>query len=139
MTAFFTMGLGCRRGALPTEMVELVDEALAMAGLTRSAIGSLATLEGKAAEPAIGVVARGLGLEVTTFSAARLEVETPRLLNPSEVVFRETGCHGVAEASALAAAGPEGRLVLPKRARNGCTIAIAVAGQASAGGQVPLA
>ena len=36
--------------------------------------------------------------------AAALEAETPRLANPSAVVFREVGCHGVAEAAALAAA-----------------------------------
>ena len=39
------------------------------------------------------------------FDAATLERETPRLRNPSDVVFAEVGCHGVAEGAAMAAAG----------------------------------
>ena len=46
----------------------------------------------------------------STFSTARLLEETPRLANPSEIVFRETGCWGVAEGAALAAVVVGGRL-----------------------------
>jgi len=37
--------------------------------------------------------------------AATLEAQSSRLKNPSKVVFAHTGCHGVAEGAALAAAG----------------------------------
>ena len=42
-----------------------------------------------------------LPVEARFFDSATLERETPRLANPSEVVFREVGSHGVAEAAAL--------------------------------------
>ncbi len=119
------IGLGCRRGASLSDMLALFESTLAEAGIAHEQISALATLSGKDEEPAIRSLADGLGLVVTVFSAARLEEETPRLLNPSDVVFRETGCHGVAEAAALALAGPDGRLIIPKRVGNGCTLAIA--------------
>ena len=69
--------------------------------------------------------AEALGVEPRFFTSAELEAEAPRLANPSEAVFREVGCHGVAEGAALAAVGPSGRLVLPKRASRRATCAIA--------------
>lgn len=119
------IGLGCRRGASPVDMQTLLDRTLLEAGIASLRLTALATLTGKEDEPAIQALATLLDLPVTTFSAARLEEETPRLANPSDVVFRETGCHGVAEAAALALAGANGRLIVPKRMLNGCTLALA--------------
>jgi cobalt-precorrin 5A hydrolase/precorrin-3B C17-methyltransferase len=59
------------------------------------------------------------------FDAARLERETPRLRNPSDLVYRETGCHGVAEGAALAGVGDDGDLVLPKQRSQRATCALA--------------
>ena len=42
-------------------------------------------------------------------------------------MFRETGCWGVAEGAALAAVGPEGRLLVPKRKGERVTCAVALA------------
>lgn len=119
------IGVGCRKGARPEDMASLVDDVLASAGLTRDDAAFLATLAGKDQELAIGELGRKLGIAVTAFPAERLEQETPRLENPSETVFRETGCHGVAEAAALAAAGAGARLIVPKRIFKGCTVAVA--------------
>ena len=38
----------------------------------------------------------------------------PNLKHPSKKVYKEVGCHGVAEGSALAAVGESGYLVVPK-------------------------
>ena len=54
-----------------------------------------------------------------------MEAETPRLANPSELVFREVGAHSVAEAAALAAAGPASALIVPKAKSLRATCAIA--------------
>ena len=70
-------------------------------------------------------VAERLGLPVRLFDAAALERETPRLANPSDVVFQEVGCHGVAEAAALAMAGETASLIVPKRKSANATVAIA--------------
>ena len=42
------------------------------------------------------------------FDAVTLEAQTPHLQNPSEIVFKEVGCHGVAEGAALAAVAASG-------------------------------
>jgi cobalt-precorrin 5A hydrolase/precorrin-3B C17-methyltransferase len=66
-----------------------------------------------------------LGVPVRVFPADALEAETPRLATPSDVVFAEVGCHGVAEGAALAVAGAGAALVLPKRKSLQATCAIA--------------
>ena len=52
---------------------------------------------------------RSSGCRRGSFPASRLLAETPRLSERSEAAFRATGCWGVAEGAALAAAGPDGR------------------------------
>ena len=49
------------------------------------------------------------------------------LQNPSDAVQDEIGIPGVAEAAALAAAGPEGRLIHPKVKSEQATMALALA------------
>jgi cobalt-precorrin 5A hydrolase len=55
-----------------------------------------------------------------------LERETPRIKNPSAVVFARVGCHGVAESAAMAAMSAlDAELVLPKIKSAHATAAIA--------------
>ena len=121
------VGLGCERGADPAEATALMHETLAAAGLAPQAVALIASLDLKADEPAMRAAAERLNVPARFFNAARLEAETPRLKTPSETVFREVGCHGVAEGAALAAAGPEGVLVVAKRKSARVTCAIAEA------------
>jgi cobalt-precorrin 5A hydrolase/precorrin-3B C17-methyltransferase len=79
-------------------------------------------------------VARHYGVSLVTFTAARLEAETPRLDNPSDIVFAHTGCHGVAEAAALAQAGDTAQLVLGKTKSAHATVAIAESSQSFTAG-----
>ncbi len=58
-----------------------------------------------------------------------LNRETPRLKNPSEIVAKEVGVPGVAEAAALAAAGPSSELIVEKTRSIRATCAIARAQQ----------
>jgi cobalt-precorrin 5A hydrolase/precorrin-3B C17-methyltransferase len=119
------LGLGCERLAEESEMWALVEESLAKANIAEEAVACVASIALKAAEPAIHEVARRLGVPARFFDAARLERETPRLENPSDLVFRETRCHGVAEGSALAGVGAAGDLILPKQRSQRATCAIA--------------
>ena len=123
------LGLGCERGCAPEELVALAARTLDAAGLAPDALACVASLDLKADEPAVIAVAEALGVPLRLFDAEALERETPRLTAPSEVVFRAVGCHGVAEAAALACAGGAGTLVQPKtRSRRGtCAIARAPA------------
>jgi cobalt-precorrin 5A hydrolase/precorrin-3B C17-methyltransferase len=61
------------------------------------------------------------------FTAEQLKAEAPRLVTPSAVVEQEVGVPGVAEAAALALAGPKGKLIVSKVKSKRATIAIAQA------------
>ncbi|MCM2474914.1 precorrin-3B C(17)-methyltransferase [Rhizobium sp. CG5] len=119
------LGMGCERHASIEEAITLAEQALTDSGLARQSLAVVASIDLKADETAIHAVASHFGVPVRFFSAARLEQEAPRLKNPSDVVFAEVGCHGVAEGAALAAAGPDSELVFAKIKSKGVTAAIA--------------
>jgi cobalt-precorrin 5A hydrolase/precorrin-3B C17-methyltransferase len=123
--ATLTLGIGCERGAPAQEAIALAEDALYGGGWSPLALAGIASIDLKADEPAVHAVAAHFGVPAKFFAAGELETLTPRLLNPSEAVFAETGCHGVAEGAALALAGPDGLLVAPKRKSKRCTAAMA--------------
>ncbi|GGA83610.1 hypothetical protein GCM10011491_08850 [Brucella endophytica] len=127
-TPFLALGIGCERGADSAEMIALAERALRESGFDRDALGGIFSLDRKRDEPAIRALAEHFGCEIVFFDAARLEEETPRLINPSEAVYRAVGCHGVAESAALAGAGGGARLIVPKMRGKGVTVAVALAG-----------
>ncbi|GAA1070786.1 Rv2231c family pyridoxal phosphate-dependent protein CobC [Kitasatospora arboriphila] len=115
-------GVGARPGTPADEVLRLLDEALATAGLDRTELVLLATVDVRAAEPGLRGAARILGVPLTAHPAAVLAaVPVP---NPSAAVRAALGTPGVAEAAALAEA-PGGRLVVPKTASRTATVAIA--------------
>lgn len=119
------LGVGCERDTPPEELAALVRETLAAEALAPEAVACVASIDLKMDEAAVHAVAASLGVPARFFPAARLEEEAPRLRNPSEVVFAETGCHGVAEGAALAAAGPGAALLVPKEKGKRVTVAVA--------------
>ncbi|MEL6609499.1 MAG: precorrin-3B C(17)-methyltransferase [Pseudomonadota bacterium] len=120
----FTLGLGCARNADPADMWAHVTDTLDEAGIAAESIAAVGTIDLKADEPAMIETAKRLGVPLRLFTAAELEGEAPRLANPSDVVFAEVGCHGVAEGAALALAGADGDLVVEKRKTADCTCAV---------------
>jgi cobalt-precorrin 5A hydrolase/precorrin-3B C17-methyltransferase len=110
----YALGVGCARGADPGTMIEQVKTMLGEAGVAPGAIACVGTLDLKADEPAVNALARHLDVPLRVFSAVELDVLTPRLETPSDVVFAEVGCHGVAEAAALALAGASAKLTVAK-------------------------
>ena len=119
------LGLGCERDCDPAELQTLVEQTLAEAGLSAKSVACVVSLDLKIDEPAVHAVAARLGVPARFFSAAELLVETPRLANPSDVVFNEVGCYGVSEGAALAAAGTDGSLRVEKKRSKRATCAIA--------------
>ncbi len=124
------LGLGCERDAEPGEALALARRVLDAHGLAPGAVACVASLDLKADEAAVHAVADWLGVPARFFAADELEALTERLATPSAAVFREVGCHGVAEGAALAAAGPAAVLAAPKAksARATCAVARAPAG-----------
>ncbi len=119
------IGLGCERGAASDEAIALARSALADAGFSPLAVACVCSLDIKEDEPAVHAVASDLGVPARFFDSETLEAETPRLANPSDLVFKETGTHGVAEAAALAAGGPDAALIVPKTKSTRVTCAVA--------------
>jgi cobalt-precorrin 5A hydrolase/precorrin-3B C17-methyltransferase len=124
------IGVGCERDTSPDELIGLVTETLLAAGLVNGAVASVGSIDLKMDEPAVHDLAAALRTPIRFFDAPTLESEAPRLRNPSDIVFRETGCHGVAEGAALALAGSDAVLVVPKRKSRRATCAIARAPRA---------
>jgi cobalt-precorrin 5A hydrolase/precorrin-3B C17-methyltransferase len=119
------LGIGCERGCDPNEALATARQALAAGDFTEQSVGVVVSLDLKADEAAVHLVAETLGCPARFFDAGTLETEAPRLENPSDVVFAEVGCHGVAEGAALAAVGPEGTLAVAKVKSARATAAIA--------------
>lgn len=130
------VGVGCERDAPPEETLALVRATLEEHRFAEGAVACVVSVDVKADEPAVHAVAEALGVPARFFTAARLEQETPRLATPSETVFRAVGCHGVAEAAALAAAGPAARLIVAKTVGGRATCAVARALQAIVAAEV---
>jgi len=123
----FTLGLGCARNADPADLWDLVERTLKVNNIAYGAIACVASIDLKADEPAILQAAQKLGVPFRVFTTVELEAEVSRLLNPSDVVFAEVGCHGVSEGAALAAAGTEATLTVEKSKTLTATCAIACA------------
>jgi len=119
------LGVGCERGADPEELIALTAQTLNASGLAVGAVACVTSIDLKADEAAVHDLARYLGISARFFPAGDLEAQAARLENPSDVVFQETGCHGVAEGSALASVGDGGVLVVPKAKSVRATCAIA--------------
>lgn len=113
------VGVGASTDAPADAAVLLLDGVLAAAGLSRDAVGLVATIDRRAGDPVIAA----LGKPVRAFDADALaKVEVP---NPSAAVAAEVGTGSVAEAAALLAAGPGAVLVVPKQKGETVTIALA--------------
>ncbi len=123
------LGVGTSRGAPPEALIALVEETLAAAGLAPEAVACVVSLDRRMDEPAVHRLAERLGVPARFFTAAELAREAHRVPTPSTAVQQAVGIPSVAEAAALRAAGPGGRLVVAKRRNRVATCAIAQAPQ----------
>ncbi|RCK20273.1 precorrin-3B methylase [Thalassospira lucentensis MCCC 1A00383 = DSM 14000] len=120
------LGVGCERGCPIDDLYDLVTETLAGQCLSPKAIACVTSIDLKADEACVHELARRLGVPARFFDAQTLEAEADRLVTPSDVVFAETGCHGVAEGAALATVGRNGKLIVPKHKTKRATCAVAL-------------
>lgn len=124
-------GLGCNRGCPLEPLRALLDQTLANHGLQRGNLCGLASIELKQNEPGLHQLAELLALPIHFYSAAVLNEYGDRISRKSEIVFRETGCYGVAEAAALAHAERlvrhdyRAELIIPKQKNADATVAVA--------------
>ncbi len=117
-----SVGIGCERGTDIAEVEHLIQDTFAEHGLAMASIATYASIDLKEDEICIGTLPN-----VRFFTTKELNAESARVERPSEVVRAEVGTPSVAEAAALAAAGPDARLIIPKQKSKRATIAIAEA------------
>jgi cobalt-precorrin 5A hydrolase len=103
MTALW-VGFGCRRGCSAQALHELLQETLLEHRLDWADVQGLASIDLKAHEPGLLLLAERLALPFTTYSAQALAPFEDRLSHRSARSFAATGCQGVAESAALAMA-----------------------------------
>jgi cobalt-precorrin 5A hydrolase/precorrin-3B C17-methyltransferase len=126
--ARLAVGIGCSTAATADEVAAVVDGALAEVPAGGSAAGEageapvlVATVDRRAGHP--GIAGARPGAPVLTFPADLLAgVDVP---NPSTAVDEAVGTPSVAEAAALLAAGPGGRLLVDKQRGPTATAAVA--------------
>jgi cobalt-precorrin 5A hydrolase len=123
-------GVGCRAGASAREIEAAIAAALDRAGLDASALGMIATSPAKGAEPGIAEAASGRGVKFVVVDQNVFEAAGARAVTRSERVLKLTGVPSVSEAAALAAGGPDARLVLSRVAVGPATCALASVGDA---------
>ena len=123
MTGRLVVGLGARPDTAAPALEAAIRAALAEAGRSPRDVGVLATLDRRAAEEGVRALAAELGWELTGYPAGELAAQ--RVVSTSETVAAAVGTPSVAEAAALAAAGPGATLVVPKRIVAGVTVAVA--------------
>ena len=124
----YTLGVGCDRGCPAETIAELVETTIA-AMTPVPPFQALASIDIKSNEPGLRSQARKMGLELKTYGATRLRTMENQLSEKSELVFREVGCYGVAEAAALLAASEitqrPAELVITKQKNRRATVAVA--------------
>lgn len=123
--AVIVAGIGCRKGATQAEIEAALNAALERAGRPLAKIDLIATSTAKRDEAGIAAAAAARKLQVKIVSQADLEAASVRGATWSQRVLALAGVPSVAEAAALAAAGPEARLILPRIAVGPVTCALA--------------
>jgi cobalt-precorrin 5A hydrolase len=118
-------GVGCRRGAPALEIEAAIRAALARAGIASDALDAIATIAAKRNETGIETAAANFGVDVVLVSDSELKAAGHRTETKSERVLALTGVPSVAEAAALAAAGPLARLISPRLVIGSATCALA--------------
>jgi cobalt-precorrin 5A hydrolase len=116
------IGIGCRKGCPAGTIEALVRQALA--GVSDVPLG-LYTLADKRGEAGMTEAAERLGLDLTYLPRDALLARAEDVRTRSPLAESLFGVPSVAEASALAGAGPASVLIVPRIAQGGATCAIA--------------
>jgi cobalt-precorrin 5A hydrolase len=124
-------GIGCRRGTSAPDIEAAIRAALARANITPAALDVIATIEAKSAEAGIRTAAEKLGVSVVIVPDFDLTLAGERVETHSERALALTGVGSVAEAAALAAAGPSAKLISPRLVMGPATCALAASAPAS--------
>jgi cobalt-precorrin 5A hydrolase len=118
------IGIGCKRGCSSEAIVALVERAIAAVACA-GAPATLFTHEAKRSEAGLASAAKALGLPLVFLEAGVLRQASFRAVTNSPRVMVMFGLSSIAEAAALAGAGPSSVLLLARVSDGGASCAIA--------------
>jgi cobalt-precorrin 5A hydrolase len=124
-------GIGSRKGVSARDVLAAIETALEAHGLAMTVLSALATASLKQDEPAIFSAGRELALPVIVIEDAALKAAASRAISRSDLSQERAGTPSVSEASALAAAGKDAKLLGPRTVLGPVTCAIAISGDAA--------
>ena len=122
MSGGLAIGIGCRLNCTGEAIAALVADALGTLPRASAALFTIADKQGQAGPAA---AARLLGLPLRYLPREALVAVISRVETRSARAEAQFGVASVAEAAALAGAGPEARLIVRRIAGGGATCAIA--------------
>jgi cobalt-precorrin 5A hydrolase len=128
--AMIVAGIGCRRGAAAVDIEAAILAALARAGIRAADLNAIATSTAKETEAGIATAASTFGVGIMPIAEAALKAAGARVATRSDRVLALTGVPSLAEAAALAAAGPSSRLIASRLVVGAATCALASSGAA---------
>ncbi|NOU54708.1 cobalamin biosynthesis protein [Brevibacillus borstelensis] len=117
------LGMGCNRGTSADEIESVIKETLAELRFSIKSVKALATIELKKDEEGLIEVCSKYGWPFVWYSPE--ELNTVKLEEPSETVYKFTGAYGVSEPAAKLYAGVD-QLVLTKKKSGNVTISVAL-------------
>jgi cobalt-precorrin 5A hydrolase len=120
-----TAGIGCRKAISAAQVEAALQTALRLNALADSQLGLIAAPAVKGSEPGLRAAAAARGVLLRLIPQPLLEGANPRTLTRSARSMAAMNVHSVAEAAALAAAGPHARLLAPRIAVGPVTCALA--------------
>jgi cobalt-precorrin 5A hydrolase len=118
-------GLGSRRAISAQQVDAAIDAALIHSHLPSHRLDLIAVPALRAAEAGIRAAAAGRGIVLRLITQDLLEAANPRTVTRSKRSLAAMNVHSVAEAAALAGAGPNARLLAPRICVGPVTCALA--------------
>lgn len=120
----YVIGMGCRKGKEAEKIEAFIRQALEETGILIGQVDALASIDLKSREEGFLSWSRKERIPFLTYTVEELKSIRQQVC-PSEFVEKITGVNNVCERAALKAAGPGGKLIYGKHAKEGMTIAMA--------------
>ena len=121
----YVIGIGCKKGKKADEIDDFILKAIKKKGISIMQIFALSSISQKQNEQGIIEWCRTEGIPFFTYTAEELQ-EVNGTFTKSVFVKNQVGVDNVCERAAVKACGEGGKLICPKVAENGMTIAIAM-------------
>lgn len=120
----YVLGVGCRKGKEEEALTSFIRNNLEALGIAEAQVAAVASIAQKKEEPGILAWSRRCGVPFVTYTAEELN-GVAGTFHTSAFVKASVGVDNVCERAALKACGGEGRLLCPRRAGDGMTLAVA--------------